>query len=210
MFLIMSSKFPRRPPAKDAILQAAVTLIRQHGYAATTVDQLCAAAGVTKGAFFHHFKSKDELGVAAAHHWSTTTGELFASAPYHEPAKAADRVLAYIRFRRELVQGDVSEFTCLVGTMVQEIHCDAPDIRDACKDSIFGHAHTLEADFDKAIAEAGLSGQLDAASLAQHTQAVLQGGFILAKAQNDKQPVLDSLDHLERYITCLFKNKDPD
>jgi TetR/AcrR family transcriptional regulator, transcriptional repressor for nem operon len=41
------------------------------------------AAGVTKGAFFHHFESKEALGVAAAAYWAETTSALFATAPYH-------------------------------------------------------------------------------------------------------------------------------
>ena len=73
----------RRPASKTGartkLLEAALSVIRTKGYSATSVDELCAAAGVTKGAFFHHFKSKDELGVAAADHWSEMTGALFAA-----------------------------------------------------------------------------------------------------------------------------------
>src|SRR5262245_29115059 len=118
--------------AKHKILQAAVALIRAKGYAATTVDDLCAAAGVTKGAFFHHFASKEALAVAAAEHWSESTGELFARAPYHDRADPLDRVLAYIDFRKSLLTGDLPQFTCLVGTMVQETYASNPAIRDAC------------------------------------------------------------------------------
>jgi TetR/AcrR family transcriptional repressor of nem operon len=50
---------PRRGSARLALLNAAVSLVREHGRAATSVDQLCATAGVTKGAFFHHFAAKD-------------------------------------------------------------------------------------------------------------------------------------------------------
>ena len=52
--------------ARSKLLDAAIALIRQQGFSATTVDQLCGMAGVTKGAFFHHFASKDALGAAAA------------------------------------------------------------------------------------------------------------------------------------------------
>ena len=82
----MAQVSEQRPSAKGKILLAALAEIRARGYAATTVDDLCAAAGVTKGAFFHHFKSKDELAIAAAHHWTEITGDLFAAAPYHEHA----------------------------------------------------------------------------------------------------------------------------
>ncbi|MEP0708118.1 MAG: TetR/AcrR family transcriptional regulator [Parvibaculum sp.] len=190
--------------AKAKLLEAALTTIRTKGYAATTVDELCAAAGVTKGAFFHHFKSKEALGVAAAEHWSQTTGEMFAGAPYHGFADPLDRVLGYVRFRKSLLTGGVPEFTCLVGTMVQETYETAPAIREACERSITGHAKTLEADIEAAMAERGLAPGWTAASLALHTQAVLQGAFILAKATGGADAAAESVDHLIRYIELLF------
>ena len=75
------------------------------GYEATSVDDLCRAAGVTKGAFFHHFKSKEELAVAAAAHWSAVTGALFAAAPYHAYEDPLDQLIAYIDFRAALLEG---------------------------------------------------------------------------------------------------------
>lgn len=195
---------PAKPDARTKLLDAALSVIRTKGYSATTVDELCAAAGVTKGAFFHHFRSKDELGVAAAEHWSETTAALFARAPYHDHAGPLDRVLGYLAFRKALLQGGVPEFTCLVGTMVQETYETAPAIRAACERSISDHAATLEADIALALQERGLSPDWTARSLALHTQAVLQGAFILAKAKGGAQVAADSIDHLVRYLKLLF------
>lgn len=195
---------PARLGAKPRLLAAALTLIRGKGYSATAVDELCAAAGVTKGAFFHHFKSKEDLGVAAADHWSEMTGALFAEASYHQLDDPLDRVLAYVDFRKALLRGEVPEFTCLVGTMAQEVYQTAPAIREACERCITGHAATLEADIEAAMRDRSMTPGWTAQSLALHSQAVIQGAFILAKAGGGAEIAADSIDHLRRYIELLF------
>ena len=107
-----------RHESKTRILNAALHVIRAKGYSATRIEDICEAAGLTKGSFFHHFDSKEALALAAADYWSEVTSEFFASAPYHEHADPLDRFLAYIDFRQSIIQGDLSEFTCLIGTMV--------------------------------------------------------------------------------------------
>ena len=196
---------PERGDARVRLLEAARSVIRAKGFAATTVDDLCAVAGVTKGAFFHHFPSKEALGVAAAAFWTETTTAFFEAAPYHQPADPLDRVLAYVDFRKSIIEGDLAEFTCLVGTMVQEAYGSHPAIRDACAASIFGHAATLEPDIAAAIQARGLVVDWTPASLARHTQAVLQGAFILAKATGDRAVAVESVEHLKRYIALLFQ-----
>lgn len=149
-------------------------------------------------------KSKDELGVAAAEHWSAVTGALFERAPYHDPEDLLERVHAYIEFRRALLRGDIPEFTCVVGTMIQETYGQYPEIREACAASIFGHAGTLTEDIASAMADRGLAADWTAESLAVHTQAVLQGAFILAKAKNDGGVAIESVNHLRRYVELRF------
>ena len=201
----MTNSSTSRPDARTRLLEAAVAIVRRQGFAATSVDELCREAGVTKGAFFHHFPSKEALGVAAAEHWSSTTAALFAAAPYHDHEDPLDRVLAYIDFRGALIADRaVPEFTCLVGTMTQEAYATSDAIRQACADSIFGHADTLVADIEAAILRYRIKPDWTAISLACHTQAVLQGAFILAKAKGDADFAHESVAHLRRYVELLF------
>src|SRR6187399_2023012 len=86
---------PARGGARTALLNAAHKLVRQKGWTATSVEDLCEQAGVTKGAFFHHFASKDELGVAAAQHWTDVTSPLFANASYHKRRDPLQRLFGY-------------------------------------------------------------------------------------------------------------------
>ena len=193
-----------RGTARDRLLDTALTVIRRRGLHGTSVDDLCTAAGVTKGAFFHHFASKEALAVAAAEHWSTVTGAAFDAADYQRVEDPLERILGYLDFRGVIAQGEVAEFTCLVGTMVQEAYLSNPAVRDACAASILGHAATLAPDFQRLLDRPGAPAGVSADGLAQHTQAVLQGAFVLAKATDDVAPVLEALGHLRRYLECLF------
>jgi TetR/AcrR family transcriptional regulator, transcriptional repressor for nem operon len=190
--------------ARSKLLEAAIEIIRQKGYAATSVDELCTGAGVTKGAFFHHFPSKDSLAVAAANQWQELSDALFAAAPYHRFDDPLDRILGYLDFRKAMLRGDVAEFSCLAGTMLQEAYQTHPNIRLACDATIGSHAAAVESDIADAMKRYQIRAPWTAKSLALHTQAVLQGAFILAKAKGSAAVVEASIDHLRRYVEFLF------
>lgn len=194
---------PRRT-AREKLLDSALSVIRQKGYSATTVDDLCHAAGVTKGGFFHHFKSKEDLAVAAADHFSRMADSIFVDAPYRALPDPVDRVLGYVAFRRSILQGELSQFTCLVGTMVQEAYETHPAIRQACDKSITEHAAMVEQDIATAMREASIASDFTPSSLAFHIQAVIQGAFILAKAKGGPEIAAECLTHLIRYLEMLF------
>jgi TetR/AcrR family transcriptional repressor of nem operon len=206
---------PFRPEprnARDRLLEAAVRLVRTNGFAATSVDQLCVAAGVTKGAFFHHFASKEALGVAAAIYWSECTGAFFADAPFHHYPDPVDRVLGYIDLRIALIGGPVEGFSCVAGTMVQEAFRTSAAIRIACEASITGNAKALETDIAEAMQQTGVTGTT-AESLSMHVQAVIQGAFVVAKARGEggaADLARDQLGHLRRYFTLLLKRENID
>jgi TetR/AcrR family transcriptional regulator, transcriptional repressor for nem operon len=195
--------------SKTKLLNAALQIIRAKGYSATRIEDICEAAELTKGSFFHHFKSKEDLALQAAEHWSLTTGDLFASASYHFFPDPLDRLLGYIDFRKALLRGDLPQFTCLVGTMVQEVYDTHPPLRDACDKSISEHAARLEADITEAIQMHGIHPDWTPESLALYTQAVLQGSFILAKAKGGPDIAASCIDHLHRYVELLFTHPNP-
>jgi TetR/AcrR family transcriptional regulator, transcriptional repressor for nem operon len=191
--------------ARDKLLQSALKLIRTKGFGATTVDDLCRDAGVTKGAFFHHFKSKEDAAVEATRYWNRTTGALFANAEYHKHEDPLDQVIAYIDFRAALLDmGGLPDVTCLLGTTVQETFETNPALREACDVGITGHAETIEAMIAAAKARHAPKATWSTQSLALHTQAVIQGAFIVAKARNDIDVARDSIIHLRRYFELLF------
>jgi TetR/AcrR family transcriptional repressor of nem operon len=132
--------------SKTRLLDAALHLIRAKGYAATAVDEICLQAGVTKGSFFHHFKSKDDLALAAVACWQEKTEGIFAAASYHEAKDPLDRLLGYLDLRAALLTGKLADYTCLLGTLLQETHATHPAIRVACERALSAHIAELSRD----------------------------------------------------------------
>jgi TetR/AcrR family transcriptional regulator, transcriptional repressor for nem operon len=193
-----------RHESKTKILDAAVNVFRAKGYAATRIEDICAEAGLTKGSFFHHFKSKEELAIEAAGHWGEYACALFAAAPYQTLADPVDRLLAYVDYRKSAMQGDLLPFTCFGGTLVQEVYLSHPQIRDACTATFDRHGAGLAKDIAAANDKYGSDGTWTPESLALHIQAVIQGALILAKAKQDPDAGAQCLVHLRRYIETLF------
>jgi TetR/AcrR family transcriptional regulator, transcriptional repressor for nem operon len=203
----MSSRnaLAKPPSARTRLIDAAHGIVRRQGYAATSVDDLCRAAGVTKGAFFHHFATKDALAVASAEAWTDhARTRIFTDAPWMLIDDPLARVLAHIDFRLAIIDGPVEAFTCFVGTMVQEAYATSPAIRTACDASITAYAERLAEDVQAAIDAYPVDDATTALGLAYHIQAVLQGAFILAKAKDDPAIARDSVGHLKRYVSMVF------
>jgi TetR/AcrR family transcriptional regulator, transcriptional repressor for nem operon len=189
---------------RNRLMDCARDLIRAKGYAATAVDDICAAAGVTKGAFFHHFESKERLGVAAIQRFEAMAEEIFGSAAFAAHADPRDRVLGYVDFRASMLQGDIALYTCLMGTTVQEVYATHPDLRAACDQGMSEHIATLTRDIEAAKQAYAPEAPWSAESVGYFIQSVLQGAFIYAKVKQGSGTAVESLAHLRVYLETLL------
>jgi TetR/AcrR family transcriptional regulator, transcriptional repressor for nem operon len=191
--------------SKAKLLAAAIRTFRTTGYAASTIDDVCAAAGCTKGSFFHHFDGKEDLALGAIDLFADEAEQLFAAAAFHGSPDPVGRVLGYVDFRATMLPDDVPEFTCLLGTLLQEMYASHPAIRAACDARLSEHVATLTRDLDLARQAITPEPAWSAVSVGEFIQAVLQGSFILAKAKGSPAVVRQNLLHLRRYLELLLR-----
>jgi TetR/AcrR family transcriptional repressor of nem operon len=89
-----------REPLKtrETLLDTAIQLIWQSNYHGVGVNEICARAGVTKGAFYHHFESKADLYYAAAgHYWEELKKELDAIySPSFTPLENLENLIKFV------------------------------------------------------------------------------------------------------------------
>jgi TetR/AcrR family transcriptional repressor of nem operon len=83
---------------REKLLQTAIDLVWQSNYCSVGVAEICARAGVTKGAFYHHFESKADLFYAAAqHHWTEVKPELDAIfSPASPPLEQLENLIGFV------------------------------------------------------------------------------------------------------------------
>ena len=186
------------------LLDAGRDVIRAKGYTATTIDDICAAAGVTKGGFFHHFASKEQLGVAAIEAFDAMAEALFGSAPYQALPDPRERVLGYVDLRSAMIEGDIAQFSCLMGTTVQEVYATHPRLRAACEDGMSSHVAMLARDIEAAKRLYAPDASWSAESIGYFMQAALQGAFIFAKAKQSNALAKECLAHLRRYLETIL------
>jgi TetR/AcrR family transcriptional repressor of nem operon len=191
--------------ARDSLIEAGTDLMRRSGYVATSVEEICTAAGLTKGAFFHHFPSKEALAEACLHNWQGQMATLHRSAAYQSLADPVEKVLASIDFMAELFANPGVQKSCLAGTTVQEVSETNPVLREAAHACFAKGEAYFQSLLDAACRERNM--KLETASLAELWMSTIQGSLLLAKASRDPAVIGRNLAHFKNYLASLFNNR---
>jgi TetR/AcrR family transcriptional repressor of nem operon len=193
------------PAARDKLVQAGSELIRRNGYVATSVDDVCGAVGMTKGAFFHYFKTKEDLAQACLEQWKTQMSGIIQSAPFQELTDPLEKILGCMDFFVGVFSNPKHMKSCLAGTVVQEVSETHPTLRKAANACFVSGEKAMKSLLDDACAASGKN--LDTAALAGLWIATLQGSLILSKASRNSSVVAENLKQLRRYITMLLTDR---
>ena len=188
---------------KEKLIDAAAGLFLRQSYQGTGVAEILRATGLSKGAFYHFFPSKEDLGLAVVArqsdmifaHWSKTLNNDAISAP-----ERLELLLGAIG--RRVAAGHFS-FGCPLGTMAQEMASLSDPLRQALMDAMIR--------LEGLLAECIKGGQdrneitqiLPADELARCLWSSLQGALLMAKAKQSITP----LEDMKRLYGGLFSSK---
>jgi len=192
------------PQTKNDLLNAAMELMLDRGYNGTTVEQICKAAGVTKGSFFYYFKNKESLGQALLPHFLRIMGELLMQGNHQQVDDPLQRLYSYCDDIANLLTHQDVPKSCLIGNFAQELASTQPAFSTICNDCFAQWAQQLQQELDAACQRYPPNGTIDTYSIAEHFLAIFEGALILAKAQQDLAVVVQNLDHFKRYLELLF------
>jgi TetR/AcrR family transcriptional repressor of nem operon len=193
------------PETKRKLVDAGVGLMRQRGFNATTVDDICAEAGVTKGGFFHYFKSKDDLATAAVARFYDMKAQQFADAPFRRLADPLERVFGRLDFAKQSAGGTKGLTKgCLLGMFAQELSFTNAQLRTLCQDRFAQIAKDFEIDLAEAKALYAPRAAFEPRTVAMLYVSIVQGSLMLAKASESNRVLMENIEQFRAYLQILF------
>lgn len=187
--------------AKDKLVQSALRLMLDKGYAGTAVDEICETAEVSKGSFYHFFKSKEDIGLAALEAFIRRGTELMESGEYQHIADPVERVFGYLD-HAETVSKKIWGDGCLLGTFATDLARTQPAIRNRIR-GLFDQVEAKMTEQFQPIA-AFRKQNPTAGELARQYLAMLEGAIVLAKAYGDWKRIPQALQGFGGYLRLLI------
>lgn len=189
------------PQTRQRLIEAATGIMLSQGLAAARVDAICELAGLSKGAFFHYFESKQDLAGAVLQAWVERGAKLFENAPFLQASTPLERLFGYIDFvGQATLQMPVAG--CMVGMLSVESSQTDDVLREKCSTVFKGWALDIKAMLQAAAPKHVDAHQLD--TLASHFLVVFEGALVLARAHADAALVPQQLALYKELIRLTF------
>lgn len=193
------------PKTKEKLLDAAQGLILAKGFKATSVEDICQAARLTKGSFFYYFKSKEDLAEVVLERFCCSGREKMNSCCRAKGKDPLKRILSYIDFLSGMAKDPKMSNGCLIGIFAQEISDTNPKLRSLCEKGIDEWAKVLEKDLEEAKRQYVPRANFDVKSLALYFISIFEGSQILAKARRNRKVMEQNMQHLKQYVKTLYQ-----
>ena len=175
---------------RDRLIEATQALLWERGYVGTSPKAIQERAGAGQGSMYHHFAGKSDLALEAVRR---SAGQLRAEAEAQLSAggTATQRISAYLRRERDVLRG------CRIGRLTQDPEIIAsPALRQPLDETFAWLRGRLAEILAEGQTRGELAAALDAAAIAAAITAVLQGGYVLARAAGSVEPFTAAIDGL--------------
>jgi TetR/AcrR family transcriptional repressor of nem operon len=193
---------------RERILDGAQRLVLEQGLAATSVDAILAESGTTKGAFFHHFPTKNHLARALVERYAA--GDVAFLEEFLARAEAvsddpAVQVVEFIRLFEDAAEEMVSQqATCLYVSYIFDRQLIEDGTVDVIVSAVLAWRARLAEKLRRAAAAHPPRAEVDADALADHVFATFEGAFMLTRAMSDPDLMRRQLQLVRSYVALLF------
>lgn len=192
---------------REKILDSAQEFINDFGFSGTSIDMVIDKAGITKGAFFHHFKSKAELAKALVDRYAANDVALYED--FNSRAEKFSRdplqqLLIFLGLLHEMTEAMTEPYTCLFASFCYQGGLFGEDVKGVISGTLGEWRDKLHEKLKLIAAQHPPKIEVDLESLADHLNVVLEGAYIMAKTYDDAKVVSAQLLHYKNYLELLF------
>lgn len=195
---------------RERILSAAEALVIENGYAATSVDQVIAASGTSKGAFFHHFESKRALADALVDRYVASDLahlEAALSAAHEQSDRAAGRAVAFVRYFEDRADEIMDEQS---GCLYASILIERELVTTGASDPITKAVVAWREGYADLLRDALRDPEIDLDAVADHVFVTFEGAFLLARTTGDPDHMRTQLRVLRQFLQALLARSRSD
>lgn len=197
-------------PTRNKILAESKQLVFENGFSGTSIDQILERTGITKGAFFYHFKTKNHLAKALIEEFARE--DIF---HMNEALKKTDdlkgdaleRLLQFIQEFIDIMSTINEPYSCLYASYLYEPNQFDEETMDHIKETILTWRTTMVQLIEDVLKDYDTKIEIDIQSSADHTVVIFEGAFVVSKALNGKDLTADHLKHLKNYFELIFEPK---
>jgi TetR/AcrR family transcriptional repressor of nem operon len=199
-----------RPSRKQDFLDSAVAVVAREGFSNASLQALCDAADVTKGAFFHHFPSKEAFATELLEHFSASVDEALAAADFDALPTAKEHLDAYLGLL-ERMYGRDQRFRsgCLFAILVYEHADERSPIRRMCARGLQRWIDGATEQFRRIIAKSRNKPRVSARELAEHLLVVIEGGLVLGRATSATRAMQRAIGQFATYARAVLAIDGP-
>ena len=193
-------------------MDAAEELMLERGFAGTPIDDVLGVAGVTKGAFFHHFSSKQELAHALIDRYARLDISHLEDKMHRAEELSTDplqQLLVFVGLFREEAEELTQPYPgCLMGSYCYEAGLFDTAVLDVIRDTMKTWRERILAKLRQVEARYPPRRDVDLESLADQITVVFEGAYILSKVVSEPAVVAAQLTHHRTYLELLFAPED--